>query len=65
MHKMIVTSSTRLEDIQKEFPDIVYNIMTVTNIENFLKMVREKRQTFILYDNNYKLIAERDTLGEW
>jgi len=39
--------------------------MTVTNIENFLKMVREKRQTFILYDNNYKLIAERDTLGEW
>lgn len=63
MH-MIVTSSTRLEDIQKEFPDIFYDIMTVTNIENFLKMVREKRQTFILYNNNYKLIAERDTIGE-
>lgn len=64
--RMIVTSSTKLEDIRKTFPEIVYNISTVTCIENFLEMVREKKQTFILYNNNGRLTAEKDkqTLGE-
>lgn len=63
---MIVTSSTKLEDIQKKFPDIIYNIKTVTGIEDFLKRVREIKQIFIIYNDNGKLIAERDTniLGE-
>jgi hypothetical protein len=63
---MMVTSSTTLEDIQKKFPEIVYNIMTVTCIEEFLKKVREKKQIFILYNNNGRLTAEKDRniLGE-
>ena len=40
--------------------------MIVTYIEDFLKMVREKKQTFILYNNNDRLTAEKDKqiLGE-